>query len=145
MLCDFAKKGDVESVKSLLLAGCDPDAADYDARTAMHLACSEGNILIAEALLAHNAGLNKVDRWGGTPLADAVREGHLEMAQLLIDHGAVLGFVELDAAGHGCLELKQYGAAPPTEGRLRDARQRAASLAPAQAGGGLTVCRGDAA
>ena len=37
MMCEFAKKGDVESVKLLLLAGCDANAADYDKRTAIHL------------------------------------------------------------------------------------------------------------
>ena len=43
---------------------------------ALHLSASEGNRQIVELLLAKKADVNAIDRWGGRPLADAVREGH---------------------------------------------------------------------
>lgn len=89
-LCEFAKKGDVERIKLLLAAGCDATAADYDLRTGLHLACSEGNALIAEALVHSGAQLNAIDRWGSTPLADAVREGHHKVAQTMYSKGGRL-------------------------------------------------------
>ena len=42
MLCDFTQKGDIDKTTQLLDAGCPVNAADYDGRTALHLACSEG-------------------------------------------------------------------------------------------------------
>ena len=59
-------------LKLLLLAGCDLNAADYDARTALHLSAFEGNLHIVNELVKSDANLNVKDRWDGTPLADAV-------------------------------------------------------------------------
>ena len=68
--------------------GADFDAADYDKRTCLHLAASEGNVPIVELLLGHGAAVNARDRWGGTPLRDAIREGRPEAAMLLRARGA---------------------------------------------------------
>ena len=40
--------------------------------------------------------MNKRNRWGTTPLAEAVRLGNDEIADLLRDHGACL-FLEIDS------------------------------------------------
>ena len=48
---EFAKKGDVERIKLLLAAGCPPSFADYDSRTGLHLACSEGNLQVVKLLV----------------------------------------------------------------------------------------------
>lgn len=43
-----------------------------------HLASSEGNVAIVEALISRpDINVNCTDRWSNTPLRDAVREGHL--------------------------------------------------------------------
>jgi len=63
---------------------------DYDGRTPIHLACSEGHISIAEFLI--DAGLknvNPVDRWGNTPLDDARRGGFDNLVTYLKEQGAV--------------------------------------------------------
>ena len=94
-LCELARAGDLERVKLLLNCGCSANAADYDRcasmllkggcdanaagcdkRTCLHLAASEGNLTVAEALCKH-AGIdvNCKDRWNNTPLSDAV--GHM--------------------------------------------------------------------
>jgi len=59
-------------------------------RTCLHLAASTGNRMVVEALVEHGVNLRAVDRWGGTALADAVREGHAQVAELLRAHGAEL-------------------------------------------------------
>ena len=92
-LCEMARLGDLEKIRLLLQGGCDPNAADYDKRTCLHLAASEGNLTVAETLCAHEAtDLNVKDRWDGTPLGDAVREGHDKVARLLHARGAQMAY-----------------------------------------------------
>jgi len=68
----------------------DIEMGDYDGRTPIHLACSEGHISIAEFLI--DAGLknvNPIDRWGNTPLDDARRGGFDNLVTYLKEKGAV--------------------------------------------------------
>ena len=74
----------------------------------MHLASSVGNSKIVEHLLNAGAQVNARDRWGGTPLRDAVREGHREVARVLRAAGGELGFDEVAASGELC-ELAKRG------------------------------------
>ena len=55
----------------------------------MHLAASVGNKAVVAFLLKRHADLAVKDRWGGTALSDAVREGNLECAELLRQAGTV--------------------------------------------------------
>lgn len=82
-LCWAAAQGDLREVQQLVARGVDLDGADYDGRTAMHLAASEGQESIVEYFLRLGARPDPVDRWGGTPLTDAKRHGHAAVAQLL--------------------------------------------------------------
>jgi glutaminase len=60
--------------------------ADYDDRTALHLAAAEGQLEVVRYLLAAGADPRPVDRWGGTPLSDAESNGHTEIAALPRGH-----------------------------------------------------------
>ena len=107
-LCETARKGDVYMVELLLSAGCSIEAADYDARTCLHIAAAEGALSVVGALLQHRAEVNQRDRWGGTPLRDAVRGGHLKVATLLFERGGTLGYTEPEASSELC-ELARRG------------------------------------
>eukprot|EP01098_Paradermamoeba_levis_P006148 TRINITY_DN2552_c0_g1_i1.p1 TRINITY_DN2552_c0_g1~~TRINITY_DN2552_c0_g1_i1.p1 ORF type:complete len:319 (-),score=83.59 TRINITY_DN2552_c0_g1_i1:36-992(-) len=89
-LCKAAGTNNVQRVTELLNKGVDPNVGDYDCRTALHIASSEGHLEIVKQLLAKGANPNSQDRWGGTPLTDAVRYQHTEVSELLKAHGASL-------------------------------------------------------
>ena len=72
--------------------------ANFDARTALHLAASEGNMVIAEALLRHTKNVSMRDRWGRTPLAEACYTSNFGLAKLLVSHAAELLLDSADAA-----------------------------------------------
>ena len=108
-LCDDTRRGDFSTVRSLLEYGADVNAADYDQRTCLHLAASEGNLPIVRYLITEGkASINVADRWGGTPLADAIRHAHAEVSKCLIEHGAKLEWDEVRASGELC-ELARSG------------------------------------
>ena len=98
----------MEKVKLLLSGGCEVNAADYDRRTCLHLAACTGNVHIVEQLIEFKADVNYNDRWGGTPLVDALRSGHNKVAKMLRDHGGELNFDESKASGELC-ELAKAG------------------------------------
>ena len=81
-------KGDLEEVRSRLVAGANANFADYDKRTALHLACTEGHLDIAELLLVNEADWTAKDSFGRTPVDDAVTNGHKEILRVLRQYGA---------------------------------------------------------
>ena len=54
----------------------------------MHVAASEGNVPLANLLKKRGARLNRSDRWGGSPLDDALRHDHKAMVFYLRSVGA---------------------------------------------------------
>lgn len=89
-LCELARAGRGDILESFLASGCPVNAADYDCRTALHLGASEGNKAVVQLLLDRHADPQVKDRWGGTALRDAEREGHQQVAALLKSRGATL-------------------------------------------------------
>jgi ankyrin repeat protein len=55
---------------------------------ALHLAASEGHYEAADFLINAGANVNVMDRWGSTPLQDAITASHDRVAELLMKHGA---------------------------------------------------------
>lgn len=73
LMCAAAASGDVECLKSLSHQGGDFNLPDYDGRTPLHLACSEGHLETVKYLLCNGASVHTTDRFKHTPLDDAVR------------------------------------------------------------------------
>lgn len=77
-------EGDLSELKQLILAGVSPNTSDYDGRTLLHLACSEGHKSIVKFLLQNpDTLLSPHDRWKQTPIDDARTNGHESIAVLL--------------------------------------------------------------
>lgn len=90
-LCEAAAAGDLPEVEALIKAGADPNAPDYDNRLPVHLAAAEGRLSILRYLhKRHHVDLNVVDRWGGTPLLEALKNHHVETVDFLVSQGAKL-------------------------------------------------------
>ncbi|KAL3525498.1 hypothetical protein ACH5RR_013870 [Cinchona calisaya] len=83
----FASRGDRVGLNQMLREGISPNVQDYDKRTALHLAASEGHAPIVELLLAYNAQVNLQDRWQRTPLTDAKLYGHRDICRILEVNG----------------------------------------------------------
>ncbi|CAG0885063.1 unnamed protein product [Darwinula stevensoni] len=98
VLCAAAKTGDISKIKNLIKHGADVSSMDYDSRTALHIACSEGNTKVARYLLSKGASVHVRDRNDRTPLMDAIKYGHVECVQVLVQCGACLNPNNADLA-----------------------------------------------
>ena len=85
-VCEAAANGELDTIETLVENGVDMAVGDYDGRTALHLAASEGQVSVLHYLLELEPPLdvNAVDRVGGTPLEDAMRHGH-RVAEVMIE------------------------------------------------------------
>ncbi|KAK6167742.1 hypothetical protein SNE40_021703 [Patella caerulea] len=76
-----AKNADTSQLRRCLLSGMDMSQADYDGRTALHVASAEGHIDVVNFLLTKcNVSPFLEDRWGFTALDDAKRFGKTVVA-----------------------------------------------------------------
>lgn len=62
-LCTAVSRGDFDLIKRVLCAGTDPNSSDYDHRTPLHVAASQGLYLIAKLLLESGASVLSRDRF----------------------------------------------------------------------------------
>jgi glutaminase len=75
-LCWAAAKGDTKEIQRLVASGAKINGADYDGRTALHVAASEGQAASVQYILQNGGNRDAKDRWGNTPLDDAKRSGN---------------------------------------------------------------------
>lgn len=79
-LCTAAAMGDLFAIRRALeTEDVNVDDVNSDGRSALHLAASEGQLEAVKELLSAGAKLEVEDRWGGTPLSDALRYRHLQV------------------------------------------------------------------
>ncbi|KAF8027047.1 hypothetical protein BT93_E0078 [Corymbia citriodora subsp. variegata] len=98
-----SSKNDKAGVLQELEKRVEPNLADYDKRTALHLASCEGCTEVVVLLLEKGADVNSVDRWGRTPLSDALSFGHEDICKILMARGGI-DPVGLDAQ-NPCYEI----------------------------------------
>lgn len=87
--CWASAEGDVAEMRRLVARGLNPSASDYDGRTALHLAASEGKLASLRYLLELGVAVSPLDRWEHTPLDDAIRQKHEALASMLREHGGL--------------------------------------------------------
>ena len=86
-----ASRGDLRTLRRLHGEQTNLRQGDYDLRSPMHLAAAEGHEDVVAFLLECGVDPNRPDRWGGTPLEDAVHGHHEAVITLLKKHEATLG------------------------------------------------------
>ena len=69
-LISAAASGDIDIVKSVSDVNV-LNSADYDGRTALHLACAEGHLEVVSFLVDATVNINVRDRFGSTPADEA--------------------------------------------------------------------------
>uniref|UniRef100_A0A7E4UNM0 glutaminase n=1 Tax=Panagrellus redivivus TaxID=6233 RepID=A0A7E4UNM0_PANRE len=79
-----AKAGDLNTIRRIFMQGADLEMPDYDRRTALHLASSEGHLETVKFLInIARVKPDPRDRWNRTPYDDAVTFGYTVIATLL--------------------------------------------------------------
>mmetsp|Transcript_19352 Transcript_19352/g.48749 ORF Transcript_19352/g.48749 Transcript_19352/m.48749 type:complete len:494 (+) Transcript_19352:173-1654(+) len=90
----FCSVGDVARVEEICktwrIDVSDAKSCDYDKRYPIHLAASEGCFSVVDWLIKNKADVNVIDRFKHTPLEDAVRGDHIEVAKLLSNAGGMV-------------------------------------------------------
>ncbi|MDE0650398.1 MAG: ankyrin repeat domain-containing protein, partial [Gammaproteobacteria bacterium] len=88
-LLDAAREGDATAVRALLEDGVDPNLAQGDGLTALHLAAREGHLEVVGILIGAGAETGAATRIGDyTPLHLASGGGHADVVDALLGGGA---------------------------------------------------------
>ncbi|XP_073048455.1 potassium channel SKOR-like [Primulina eburnea] len=84
-LCEVVASKHTDFLKRLLGNGINPNSRNYDLRTPLHLAASEGLFSESLLLLESGASVFAIDRWGKTPIDEARVCGNRNVLKLLED------------------------------------------------------------
>jgi len=104
LLTCAAKAGDFDTIKQLVEQGAYlNEPSDYDGKTSLHLACSEGHLNVVQHLLKNGASLHVRDRRGRTPLFDAIRNKRYLVVDLLLTIGARFDHDDIEVARELCI------------------------------------------
>jgi len=85
-MCLASYENDLRYLRFLCEFGAPVDSCDYDGRRAAHICCAEGNLECALVLIEFHADFvseSVKDRWGLSPLDEADKHGHVELAKVI--------------------------------------------------------------
>eukprot|EP01127_Copromyxa_protea_P023799 TRINITY_DN9091_c0_g1_i1.p1 TRINITY_DN9091_c0_g1~~TRINITY_DN9091_c0_g1_i1.p1 ORF type:complete len:530 (-),score=97.23 TRINITY_DN9091_c0_g1_i1:7-1527(-) len=88
LFCIAGGSGNTKELNELIECGYKPSFSDYDGRTALHLACANGRLDTVKFLVESGSNVNIMDRWGRTPLDDAVFGENPRVVEYLIGKDA---------------------------------------------------------
>ncbi|XP_037550460.1 60 kDa lysophospholipase [Nematolebias whitei] len=109
LACAAAKIGDVEALGALKEMGSNLCLGDFDGRTPLHIAACEGHFKLVQYLLSNGASVHAKDRYGDTPLCNAVRFRHKDVVKLLRKTGAHFSREQTEDAGTELCSLAASG------------------------------------
>lgn len=109
-LLEHCSKGNYNVIKKKLENGASARYADYDRRTPLHLAATEGHREVVELLISHGAVRDAEDRWGSTAVDDAIKNGHEKVMEVLKQAGAYVETRTICVEEIKSMELMQYAA-----------------------------------
>jgi ankyrin repeat protein len=95
-LC-MAAATDREHLKQLCQFGIDVNMVDHDQRSALHIAAAAGQVECCQLLAESGAHVSARDRWGCTPLEDALLFKQDSCGEYLLTLGAILGTYDIAA------------------------------------------------
>ncbi|MEW6533447.1 MAG: ankyrin repeat domain-containing protein [Thermodesulfobacteriota bacterium] len=104
-LIEAARRGNLESVKTLLGMGANVNAEDDRGMTALMAACGQGHVEVAQLLIDGDADVNARDSAGETALMYAASRGLFEVVKLLVENGAALRQKGHERDGETALEM----------------------------------------
>lgn len=134
--------GDVNKIDMLKSYGANLSSVNYDMRTALHVACAEGNEEVVRHLLLNGAAVHIRDRYDRNPLAEAINHDFHSIIKLLLKCGShltvsprALGDSLCGAAARGMIKrLESYRLAgadlsmPDASGRTGKIVQQTAAI-----------------
>ena len=136
LLMEATQQGDVEAVRSLLEDGADPNAAQGDGLTALHLAAQAGKLDIAKLLIGAGAEVSATTRIGGyMPIHLASGAAHASVVGTLIEAGADPGAV---TTASGATPLHLAAKAFNGESTVRRLLEHGARVNPVETSAGQT-------
>uniref|UniRef100_A0A8C6PIZ7 asparaginase n=1 Tax=Nothobranchius furzeri TaxID=105023 RepID=A0A8C6PIZ7_NOTFU len=109
LACAAAKIGDIDALEALKEMGSNLCLGDFDGRTPLHVAACEGHFRAVEYLLGHGASVHAKDRYGDTPLCNAVRFRQKDVVKLLRKTGAHFSRDQMEEAGTELCSLAASG------------------------------------
>jgi len=102
--------GNLDTVRNLIESGNVNINHKYglDQTTLLHYTASNHHTYIIHYLIEHGADINKTDRYGYTPLHDAVNSGHIDTVELLLGYGARTDIINMFGSTPASLATKNY-------------------------------------